>query len=193
MWKPVSLPYKTDNVTINIPTTEEIRACSNVLYERHSASIVAVNDQIVAKFGGPIQEWEGQALIYLERYVPNVPAPRLYAMYHDSEQLFLVMQRMPGERLDRVWPSLTDGEKTSISEQLRRAFDCLRQAECPEPEFFGGLDGGAVHHYLFYSQKGDREFLGPFRDEAAFVIGLTDNLRALRERNGHPLFKCPVL
>lgn len=189
MWKPVPLPYKTDDATVTIPTTEEIRACQNVIYERHAASIVAVNDQVVAKFGPSIQEWEGQALIYLERYVPDVPAPRLYAMYYDPEQLFLGMQRMPGEQLDRLWPSLTDGEKTSITEQLRRIFDCLRQAECPEPQFFGCLDGGTVHHYLFYSQKGDQGFLGPFRGEAAFVKGLSDNFRALRERNGHPLFK----
>ena len=94
MWEPVPLPYKTNDVTITIPTTEEIRACQNVLFERHTASIVAVNNQVVAKFGGSIQEWEGQALIYLERYVSDVPAPRLYAMYYDHpEQLFLVMQK----------------------------------------------------------------------------------------------------
>lgn len=97
MWNPVPLPHKTDNVTITLPTTEEIRACSNVMYERHAASVVAVDGQVVVKFGGSIKEWEGQALIYLEKYVPEVPAPRLYAMYYDSEQLFLVMQRMPGE------------------------------------------------------------------------------------------------
>jgi hypothetical protein len=189
MWKSVSLPYKTVDAAVTIPSTEEIRACTNVMYERHLASIVALSDQVVAKFGGAVNEWEGQALIYLERYVPHVPAPRLHAMYYDSAQLFLVMQRMPGDRLDRLWPSLTDGEKTCITEQLRCIFDCLRQAECPEPQFFGGLDGGAVHHHLFYSQKGDRQFLGPFRGEAAFVKGLTDNFRALRERNRHPLYK----
>lgn len=189
MWQPVTLPCRTDNAAVAIPSTEDIRACSNVMYERHLASIVALSDQLVAKFGGAVNEWEGQALIYLERYVPHVPAPRLYAMYYDTSQLFLVMQRMPGDRLDRLWPALTDGEKTSITEQLKRIFDCLRQAKCPEQRFFGGLDGGAVHHHLFYSQKGDRQFLGPFRGEAAFVKGLTDNFRALRERNGHPLFK----
>ena len=129
MWKSVSLPYKTVDAAVTIQSTEEIRACTNVMYERHLASIVALSDQVVAKFGGAVNEWEGQALIYLERYVPHVPAPRLHAMYYDSAQLFLVMQRMPGDRLDRLWPSLTDGEKTCITEQLRCIFDCLRQAE----------------------------------------------------------------
>lgn len=129
------------------------------MYERHAASIVAVNDQVIAKFGGSIREWESQALIYLEKYFPHVFAPQLYAIYYDSEQLFLVMRRMPGERLSQLWPYLTDREKTSISEQLKHIFDCLLlQAECPEPQFLGDLDGGAVHHYLFYSKKEDREF-----------------------------------
>lgn len=31
--------------------------------------------------------------------------------------------------------------------------------------------------------------MGPFHGEAAFIQGLTSNFRALRENNGHPVFK----
>ena len=62
----------------------------------------------------------------------------------------------------------------------------MRKAQCPWPDFFGGMDGGAIHHYLHYSQHGDRVFLGPFSGEPAFVAGLVGNYRALRERNKHP-------
>lgn len=51
---------------------------------------------------------------------------------------------------------------------------------------FGGLDGGGVHHYLFYSQHGDEKFLGPFTGEPAFIAGLVGNYRALVERNNRP-------
>ena len=51
------------------------------------------------------------------------------------------------------------------------------------------MDGGSLHHYLFYSQKGDRKHLGPFYGEAAFVAGLVGNFRALIERNDRPDFK----
>lgn len=56
------------------------------------------------KIRGGVDDWEGQALVYLERYVPEVPAPRLYAMYYDSKQVFLIMQRVPGVPLDSIWP-----------------------------------------------------------------------------------------
>ncbi|KAK2768205.1 hypothetical protein FQN54_000057 [Arachnomyces sp. PD_36] len=172
----------------SLPTTDEIRACSNVLWDRMS-KVVAINDEVVVKFGAGVCDWEGQALIYLERYVPKVSAPRLYAMYRDSDQLFLVMQRAPGVQLDSIWPTLTESEKDDIIAKLRQNFDIMRRAKCPWPDFYGGLDGGGVHHYLFYSQAGDRKFLGPFSGEAAFVSGLVRNFRALTERNDRPDYK----
>lgn len=189
MWKPVDVPFQNSQPLPPLPTTDEICACTNVLWETRASKIVAVNDDIVVKYGGCINTWEGQALVYLERHVPEVPAPRLYAMYYDSEKLFLIMQRVPGMQLHSIWPSLAQSEKDDIIAKLQQIFDAMRKAECPWPDFFGGLDGGGVHHYLFYSQHGDKKFLGPFSGEPAFVAGLVGNYRALVERNNHPDYR----
>lgn len=187
MWQPVPLPYKSITANVTLPTPDEIRACQTLLHERYGSKIVAVDDQIVVKYGRGLDALDGQALVYLERHVPGVPAPRLYAMYYDSEELFVVMQRVPGVRLDGLWPSLTNSDKDSVVETLRCIFDRLRQTEPPRPPFFGGLDGGAVRHYLFYSQSDEQKHLGPFCDKTAFVKGLTANFRALKEGNSHPV------
>jgi hypothetical protein len=192
MWEPVALPFKNDTLppsTLTLPTADEIRACPNVLWERRTAKVVAVNDEIVVKFGTSIEVCEGQALIYLERHVPGVSAPRLYAMYIDSRQLFLIMQCAPGVQLSTLWPSLTESEKDSIVSKLSEMFNAMRNAQCPWPNFFGGVDGGSVRDYLFYSQKGEMKHLGPFHDEAAFVASLAENYRALLEHNDRPDFK----
>ncbi|QKX63469.1 uncharacterized protein TRUGW13939_10639 [Talaromyces rugulosus] len=189
IWEPVAVPFQNSQPLPTLPTIDEIRACTNVLWETRASKIVAVNDDIVVKYGGCIDVWEGQSLVYLERYVPEVPAPRLYAMYYDSEQLFLVMQRAPGVQLNSIWPSLAQSEKDDIIAQLQVIFNAMRKAECPWPDFFGGLDGGGVYHYLFYSQHGDEKFLGPFSSEPAFVAGLVGNYRALVERNNLPGYK----
>jgi hypothetical protein len=94
-----------------------------------ASKIVAVNDNIVVKYGGCINVWEGQTLVYLERRVPEVPAPRLYAMYYDSKQLFLLMQRVPGVQLDSIWPSLAHSEKDDIIAKLLLIFNAMRKAE----------------------------------------------------------------
>lgn len=157
MWEPVAVPFENSQPLPTLPTTDEIRACTNVLWETCASKIVVLNDDIVVKYGGCINVWEGQALVYLEKYVPEVPAPRPYAMYYDSKQLFLIMQHIPGVQLDSIWPSLAPSEKDGIITKLQLIFDAMRKVECPWPDFYGGLDGGGVYHYLFYSQHGDEE------------------------------------
>ncbi|PGH01396.1 hypothetical protein AJ79_07937 [Helicocarpus griseus UAMH5409] len=100
------------------------------------------------------------------------------------------MQRAPGVPLNSIWPSLTKSEKDNIVIKLRHAFDAMRQAECPWPDFFGSLDGcGGLRHYLFWCQKGGRRHLGPFYGEVAFVEALTSNYQALIKRRDCPDFK----
>ncbi|EZF25123.1 hypothetical protein H112_02470 [Trichophyton rubrum D6] len=141
--------------------------------------VVAVNDAVVVKFGRMAGSSEGQALIYLERYAPEIPAPRLYTMFKESNELFLIMQRVPGIPLDKIWPSLTESEKNDISTKLRQIFDSMRQVKCPWPGFFGDLGGGGVQDHLFYSPDTANRYLGPFYGEAAFIAGFIGNHRAV--------------
>ncbi|EZF76103.1 hypothetical protein H105_02485 [Trichophyton soudanense CBS 452.61] len=142
--------------------------------------VVAVNDAVVVKFGRMAGSSEGQALIYLERYAPEIPAPRLYTMFKESNELFLIMQRVPGIPLDKIWPSLTESEKNDISTKLRQIFDSMRQVKCPWPGFFGDLGGGGVQDHLFYSPDTANRYLGPFYGEAAFIAGFIGNHRVVR-------------
>lgn len=110
-------------------------------------------------------------------------------MYYDCMQLFLVMERAPGVRLDTIWTSLTDTEKEAITAGLCRIFDIMKRAECPSPNFYGGLDGGSLRHYLFHKYAGEGVYLGPFHSEAAVVAGLVGNFRLLVEDNNRPDYK----
>jgi hypothetical protein len=65
-------------------------------------------------------------------------------MYYDSKELFSVMQRIPGVQLNSIWPSLADSEKDDIIAKLQQICDAMRKAECPWPDFFGGLDGDGL-------------------------------------------------
>ncbi|GKZ64880.1 hypothetical protein AnigIFM50267_007034 [Aspergillus niger] len=145
MWEPVALPFQSSRpFPTPLPTINEIRACTNVLWEARGSKVVAVNDNIVVKYGVRVEIWEGQALIYLGQCVPEVPAPRLYAMHCESDEVFLVMQRIHGVPLNSLWSSLAPSEKDDIITKLQQVFDTMRKAECPWPDFFGGLDGANV-------------------------------------------------
>lgn len=75
MWKPVVVPFQNSQPLPSLPTTGEIPSCTNVLWETMASKIVAVNDDVVVKYGGSTNIWEGQALVYLERHVPEFSSP----------------------------------------------------------------------------------------------------------------------
>jgi hypothetical protein len=99
MWEPVVVPFQNSQPLAFLPTADKIRACTNVLWDIMASNIVALNNDIVINYGGSINTWQGQTLLYLERHIPEVPSPRLYAMYYGSNQLILIMQRLPGVQL----------------------------------------------------------------------------------------------
>lgn len=122
---------------------------------------------------------------------PSSTASTAYYTNDDDEkkETFLLVQHVPSVQLDSIWPSLSLFEKDDVFAQLQLVFDATRRVGCPWPKFFGGLDGGSFHHYLFSSQHGDRRLPGRFIGESAFVAGLTGNYRALVDCNNNPNYK----
>ncbi|PYI17497.1 hypothetical protein BO99DRAFT_462986 [Aspergillus violaceofuscus CBS 115571] len=94
VWEPEPLPFIRNSLLESpLPSKKEIRACTNILFDR-LYKVVAMNGGIVVKFGRGVKAYEGQVLIFLKHHGPIIPAPRLYAMYKDTETLvtFLVMK-----------------------------------------------------------------------------------------------------
>ena len=151
--------------------------------------VVAATSDVVVRYGRSTKEREGQTLVYLEEYLPQVPAPRLYAMYYDSGDLFILMERIHGIRLDLVWPDLSEKEKRLLTANLRTIFDDIRQATCPWPFYSGAADGGPIPHHLFYSPDGNAIICGPFKSEKDFNSGLIAQYKSLKEMNNDMDFK----
>ncbi|KAJ5701155.1 phosphotransferase enzyme family protein [Penicillium malachiteum] len=190
MWEPVQIPFINTEPLPPLPTTSEIHACTNILGETTlgqtaATKIVAVNDEIVVKYGTCVETWEGPALLLLERHAPEIPAPRLYKMYQEDQEVFLIMSRIPGVQLDSIWSSLAPSEKDDIINKLREICEKMRKVECPVPNFYGSLDGGGLHTFLFRNINNYRKYLGPFYSESDFVAGLVGNYRALIDRDKH--------
>lgn len=135
MLTPVELPFENNKPPL-LHTAHEIRSCPDVLKRRSAKKVVALNDKVVAKIGGAIDVAEGQALIFLERHAPDVPSPRLHAMFRDANDVFLVMGRASGMQPDAVWPSLTDSEKSSVTLRLSHILDSMWESLVPMTRLF---------------------------------------------------------
>ena len=69
----------------------------------------AVGPHFIVNYGRRVNEIEGQVLLFLEHHRGTcLRVPKLYAMYHiaGTGYICLIMQRMPGESLEHLWPTL---------------------------------------------------------------------------------------
>lgn len=139
---------------------------------------MAVGPHFVVKHGRAVSENEGQTLLFLEEHCGDyLRVPKLYAMYHllSTGHLCLVMERLPGETLEHLWPELDVEEKWTICVELKRAMDRLR--EIPPPGFYGGVGRTPIPHHLFWDPEQKKEICGPFESESLFNAGMVGKLR----------------
>ena len=127
---PTTLPYFCDaaKLPVALLSSSEIETATLILptiRDPRFGRIVLVKGCFVVKHGVQVTENEGHALLFLENH-PLIPAPQLYAMYREGDNLYLVMGLMPGKQLGLLWHDLSEGEKLHIIEQLRSIWDSLR-------------------------------------------------------------------
>lgn len=186
---PPTLPWfrSEDDLPSPLPTIAEIEASTREfpsIFDPSARRTVLVADLFVAKYGPAVFENEGHALLLLEP-VREVPIPRLYAMYREADELYIVMEFISGHPLSDIWPSLSEEEKSPIVDQLRRVYDSLRAL--PSPGIFGGVCGGPLPHRYFFSMDKDPRITGPFSGEEDFCRALVLRSRKnweLLERRG---------
>lgn len=181
-WSPAPLPYLKAPDQLPAPLPTESRFFESTTVFRNDASyhrVVAVEPHFIVKYGRGVKEIEGQVLLFLEHHLNySYNLPKLYAMYHiaSTGHVCLIMQRMPGVSLDRLWPTLKELEKSDICAKLNGVITSIRSISAPP--LYGSVDHGPFHHYLFYSPDADKEICGPFDSEDHFNAALVKRLRS---------------
>lgn len=191
MWTPPKLPYyvAADQLPAPLPTTQEIRACSTILHQRSTVTVKAIGTHFVVKYGPGTKIREGNNLNYLHQHLSGLPIPRLWAMYNEDEDVFIVMEFFDGNTLQDIWPSLQPPDKSAIAKQIRSIMDQLRALRPPESPFYGSLECGPVPYFLFSTMEPNPTINGPFVNEHEFIQGLVRNLRTTDELNNRDSYK----
>ncbi|KAF2026440.1 hypothetical protein EK21DRAFT_74175 [Setomelanomma holmii] len=182
VWAPAQLPYlkPPDLLPASLPS-ESCFFESTAVFRNDTSyhRVVAVEPYFIVKYGRGVKEIKGQVLLFLEHHLEVCfSLPKIYAMYRiaSTGHVCLIMQRMPGVSLDQLWPTLKDFEKSVICAKLNGIITSIRSI--PAPPFYGSIDQGRFHHYLFYSAVVDKEICGPFDSEDQFNAALVERLRS---------------
>ncbi|KAM5432816.1 hypothetical protein MferCBS31731_007342 [Microsporum ferrugineum] len=107
--------------------------------------VVKCSDDIVAKLiMGNDEYTEYTILQYLERWMPDIPAPRPHGLIAFAPFRVVFMSYVPGMTLTKAWPNLTHEDKLSIQRQLDAIFRRLRTIRQDDGHPLGGISGEGV-------------------------------------------------
>ncbi|SPJ79053.1 uncharacterized protein FTOL_07444 [Fusarium torulosum] len=188
------LPYVRNAAELPgpLPTLSEIHNSpeSQLSPRRNDLSspggVIVVRGTYVVKFGQRVTEYEGNALLFIEKHL-QIGAPRLYAMYRDevSGCFYLIMEYIQGVNLESIWPYLSNKSKSSVAMQLKDMFDQMRALKPPD-NFIGGIDAGTLRDTPFKTVDPDPRVNGPFKSSEEVGLALALASRDFMEETGRP-------
>jgi aminoglycoside phosphotransferase (APT) family kinase protein len=93
----------------------------------------------------------------------NLPVPRVHEVGVTDGEVFIKMEFIPGNRLDAVWPNMTEEEKKDICRQLQAILTKMRSLSW-RTALIGSCSGGVARDCRQYTDYSD----GPYQDEGSF-------------------------
>lgn len=181
----LQLPYfRKDNLPAPLPSIHEIQASTHFLKGSEDLAdqkVVRVGNHFVVKIRPIHNTIEGENLLFIEQNL-QISAPKLYAMWKETdEKLYIVMEYIPGNSLEALWPELEAQEKACILSKVRAMLDQMRAL--PSPGFFGSVTKTYLPFDLFYWPGRPVEICGPFQNERELIKGLVDKSRRTADMN----------
>ncbi|KAI1269389.1 kinase-like protein [Xylariaceae sp. FL1019] len=144
-----------------------------ILHEFGSRTVSMSPDGIITKQGSGISLGEIEALNVARQ--AGVPCPIPYGGQKlDGNRTAIQMSCVQGQSLDKVWGSMSPGEKSSIARQLRDIIDKMR-ALGPPPDLVGGCGHTPFRHLRAY----DFAESASFTNEAALNDWLLSSMYKL--------------
>lgn len=123
-------------------------------------------------------------LTYMAKHHPSIPVPKVYAYnikQSGSNSPYIAMEFIDGQPLDSSWFSLTEIEKTIVTDEVAQIIATLSEID------LGGIGGLTLEHTLgptvegFKLFKGRNKFhsptfydIGPYPSTHAYVIACYD-------------------
>lgn len=95
---------------------------------------------LIIKFGPHVTVEEALCIWAIRRVLhTHVPVPEVYGWRVDGPEVFIYMELIRGDTLKDRWDALSDDEKTSICDQLRKITTSFRGLEQDPQDAFIGM------------------------------------------------------
>ncbi|KAJ5143212.1 uncharacterized protein N7515_001999 [Penicillium bovifimosum] len=129
------------------------------LHSLGNRTVIRIGNDLVVKSGN-LQSHEAQNLRFIATNT-TIPVPKVHDIqWKDGKVVAIVMDYMPGKRLDEAWDTLDSDQKFSIASELHSYINQLRDLK---GDYIGAVDRGPAIIGQIASIEG-----GPFDTEQQF-------------------------
>ncbi|KAH7180224.1 kinase-like domain-containing protein [Fusarium sp. MPI-SDFR-AT-0072] len=138
-----------------LPSIEDIENAPHRIKDQTSRCTAVLSDHYVAKFGAGVEPLEAENMRFVRKNT-NLHVPKVFAVYKRNIRdgvnvTYIVMERIYGQTLQKIWADLQASEKSRIAAQLQSAMQTIR--ELPDPGYFGSLDGSKLRDTIFWAPE----------------------------------------
>ena len=123
----------------HLPKPQEVRALSG----KPSAQPDPVRFEelgLIVKFGPHVTVEEALCIWAIRRVLhDSVPVPEVYGWRVDGREVFIYMELIRGDTLMERWDALSDDDRISICDQLRKMTTSFRRLEQDPKDIFIGM------------------------------------------------------
>jgi len=148
---------------LSLPTIAEILASTHLLSRPDARTkVVRVHERFAVKYGGRTTVLEADNLKYLSAH-STVPITKLYAVLKDPDRIYIVMEFIEGQTLEKALPSLNATAREDVLIQLQAVLSQLRSI--PSPGYLGSVNRQPFNDGIFRADTTNPARCGPFTSQ----------------------------
>ncbi|KAF7183289.1 hypothetical protein CNMCM7691_003202 [Aspergillus felis] len=139
-------------------TAERQKHCSykshvKLFYEAGDRGVWALGSYLILKDRGSRRPTFEVANAQFVQQETSIPVPSVVESWEEDDRTFILMRRVPGEALNKAWPTLSTAEKEDIAKQTAEYLLQLRELQSDNIQTLGG--GPVYSNFLIYNDQCD--------------------------------------
>lgn len=153
------------------------RRISSIFRRRrpHVGHVYPLSRHMLVKTGSDVRLAEAATMRFIAENT-SIPVPKVLSAFVRNGAAYIVMERIQGQELAKLWHRLSDQTRASLLDQLRQMVDELRALQPPTEFAVGSCTGGSLQDFR-QSRAPPPVRFGPFRTVQDFHSWLRDGLK----------------
>ncbi|KAK7710671.1 hypothetical protein SLS64_005574 [Diaporthe eres] len=147
----------------------------------HVGHVYRLSRHMLVKTGSDVRLAEAATMKFIAENT-NIPVPKVLSAFSRDGAVFIVMEKIQGQELAKLWHNLSDQTRSSLLDQLRQMADELRALQPPTEFAVGNCIGGSLQDFR-QSRAPPPVRFGPFRTIQDFHSWLRDGLEKGQAEN----------